>query len=662
MDIRFSLTEGKGKKHLFIGNEALVRGALECGVGFVAQYPGTPTSDIGETFQKILREEPELQKYLTHLWSANEAIATSSCAGAAWSGVRALNPMKHVGMNVASDPLSVIALNGPSPGALVIVVGSDPGSLGSHQEQNERFYSWMLHTPMIEPHSPQECHDWIKIAFELSEKYDVPVNFRMSTRSAHSRGIVEIDDLVLPGKKNREYEFERNTAKFCSLPPYAIDNHVRLYERIEKIIDAIPGLGLNKIIPGNASTGIITYGIPFGYAMEALHQLNLDDVPILKLGMTYPLNEQEIIDFTKNLEQVIIIEELEPFLEVKIGQILQKHGLVIKIVGKDVFPKHNEFSTGLVASCLASIMGKSLNPRIQGAQNIYNEMKPRIPARFPTFCPGCPERAMLMEIKKATNNLTKPKTIIAGDIGCYVMGIMPPLNISDFIICMSGGLSAAIGLSKKTSDKVIALIGDSTLMHTGLPVLADAVANDADVLLVVFDNRWVAMTGHQPPSGKGKISFEKLCNAIGVSWLKVVDPFDVDATAKAVETGLQKKGLKVIICQRECTLMAKRVFEQERRAMKACNAQFGVKSYQIYNCVMCEKCVELLSCPAIRRTQDEFGNEVMKIDEDRCTLCGVCAQICPHGRIKRTVIHPHLDEQLELRRLEKAMEGGDQVE
>ncbi|MHA1792032.1 MAG: thiamine pyrophosphate-dependent enzyme [Promethearchaeota archaeon] len=650
MDERFSVEQGSGVKFLYTGNEALVRGCLECGVGFIAQYPGTPTSDIGETFSKILREQPDLKEYITHLWSANEAIATSSCAGAAWTGIRALNPMKHVGVNVASDALSVIALNGPSPGALVLVVGSDPGSLGSHQEQNERFYSWMLHTPMIEPHSPQECHDWIKIAFDLSEEFDIPVYFRTSTRSAHSRGLVSIDDVKLPPIKKGK--FERNTAKFCSLPPFAINNHVRLYERISRIQERIPSLGLNKIYPGDSRTGIITSGIPFGYTMEALHQLDLDDIPILKLGMVYPLNEQEIVNFTRDLDTVIIVEELEPFLEVKIGQILQKYNVNVKIIGSEIFPKYNEFSTGLVASCLAKITGKTVNPWIEKSKALHESYKSMIPSRFPTFCPGCPERAMLMEIKKATNNLENPRTIIAGDIGCYVMGIMPPLKISDFIICMSGGLSAAIGLSKKTDDKIIALIGDSTFMHTGLPVLADAVAHDANVLLIIFDNRWVAMTGHQPPVGKGKLSMENICKAMGVKWLRVVDPYLVNQTVSTIKEGLSKDGMKVIICKRECALMAKRVYEQERREYKANNQPFGWRSYQIYNCVMCEKCSELLSCPAIRRVKDEFGNEMMKIDEDRCTSCGVCAQICPNGRIKTTIIQPHLETQLKLRRVE----------
>lgn len=652
IDIRFTPSVGRGNKFLFLGNEALIRGCLEAGVGFIAQYPGTPTSDIGETFKDILAQQPDLQEYIVHHWAINEAVATSSCAGAAWTGIRALNPMKHVGMNVASDALHAITLAGPNPGALVLVVGSDPGSLGSHHEQNERFFTWMHHTPMIEPHSPQECHDWIKAAFDLSETYDVPIYFRTSTRSAHSRGEVEIGDFKLPPKSKGE--FLRSTSKYCSLPPFAINNHVRLYDRIDKFTKAIPGMGLNKVYPGDARTGLISYGIPFGYSMEALHQIGLDDVPVLKLGITYPLNEDEIVSFIKDLDQVIVVEELEPFLEMNLRAIAQKHKIATPVIGSEILPRFNEFSTGLVASAIARLLGRTPSARIQRSQDAFNAFKAKIPARFPTFCPGCPERAMGLAIKKATHDLTDPKTIIAGDIGCYVMLLNPPLRMSDFIICMSGGLSAAIGLSKKTNDRIIALIGDSTLMHTGLPVIADAIANDANVLLIVFDNRWVAMTGHQPPVGKGKIAFEPLIAAMGVSWIKTVDPFEVDKTVRTIQEGLKQDGLKVIICQRECALVAKRAYDAERRALRARNEPCAFDSYQVYNCVLCEKCTDLLSCPAMRRTVDALtGATVMHIDEDRCCSCSVCSQVCPHNRIKRTAYNPHLDTKLQLRRIEK---------
>ncbi|MFX1500709.1 MAG: thiamine pyrophosphate-dependent enzyme, partial [Promethearchaeota archaeon] len=488
-DIRFSKEEGRV---LMLGNEALVRGCLEVGVSYVSQYPGTPTSDIGEYFHQALRDSPELREYLVHHWAVNEAVATSACAGAAWTGCKSLNPMKHVGLNVASDALSVIALNGPNPGAMVVSIGSDPGSLGSHQEQNERFYAWMLHLPTFEPHTPQECKDWVKLAFDLSEKYDLVMNFRMSTRSAHSRGFVKLEPLV---KGITKGEFIRNIPKFNSLPPHAINNHIRLYERIEKLREAIPSLGVNKIISGENKIGIITSGMPFGYTMEALNQLNLDDVPVLKLGMIYPLNYGEIVNFIMNLEKVIIIEELEPFLEMKIAEIAHNHNINVEIIGEKYFPKYNEFSTGLVATSLAKIFNKSPNEQMNKAIDYFNSYKEIIPSRFPTFCTGCPERATLYAILKATNHLEN--TIISGDIGCYVMSFFPPQQCSDLVICMSGGISAAIGMSTKTDQKVIAMIGDSTFFHTGIPPLAEAVGYNSNVLLIIFENSWTAMTGHQ---------------------------------------------------------------------------------------------------------------------------------------------------------------------
>jgi len=412
-DLRFVRENGK---ELMLGNEAIVRGCLEAGVSYISQYPGTPTSDIGEYFHQITRENPEIQEYLIHQWAVNEAVAASACAGAAWTGCRALNPMKHVGLNVASDALSVIALNGPNPGGMVICVGSDPGSLGSHQEQNERFYAWMLHIPTIEPHTPQECKDWIKIAFDLSEKFDLIINLRTSTRSAHSRGFVELEPLQ---KGKLKGEFVRNIPKFNSLPPHAINNHIRLYERIEKLRIEVPKLGLNTIFQGDDKIGIITSGMPFGYTIEALNQLNLNNVPILKLGMIYPLNHKEIVDFIQNLEKVIIIEELEPFLEMKIAEIAHNYKINVDVIGKKYFPKYNEYSTGLITTSLAEIFEQKPKEKINHAIEYFNSYKEIIPSRFPTFCAGCPERATLYSILKATNQLKN--AVICGDIGCYVM-------------------------------------------------------------------------------------------------------------------------------------------------------------------------------------------------------------------------------------------------
>lgn len=633
-DTRFIQDHGKV---LMLGNEAVVRGCLEAGVAYVSQYPGTPTSDIGEYFHQVLRENPEMKDYLIHNWAVNEAVATSACAGAAWTGCRTLNPMKHVGLNVASDALSVIALNGPNPGAMVIVVGADPGSLGSHQEQNERFYTWMLHLPCFEPHTPQECKDYTKIAFELSEKYDLIMEIRTSTRSAHSRGFVELGELKKGMSKGN---FVRNIPKFNSLPPHAINNHVRLYERIEKIRIIIPELKINKVFLGSDRIGIITSGMPFGYTMEALEKLGLTDVPVLKLGMIYPLNYQEITEFLNPLEKVIIIEELEPFLEMKVAEIAHHSKLKVEIVGQEFFPKYNEYSTGLVATSLAKIFNKTPSKQMNEAIEYFNSYGKIIPSRFPTFCAGCPERATLYTILKATNNLEN--TVISGDIGCYVMSFFPPQECSDLVICMSGGISAAIGMSTKTDQNIIAMIGDSTFFHSGMSPLAEAVGYNSNVLLFIFENSWTAMTGHQDDVlrfliNKG-FSIEKICKAIGVPWLKVEDSYNPKRLINTIEQALKVKGLKVIIIKRECGLQAHRWRTSQIRKFKDQGQKVQEVAYQITGCQMCYECARILSCPAIRRTEID-GRETMQIDEDRCIQCGVCYQICPNKAIHKSVVN-----------------------
>ena len=642
-DLRFIKESGKV---LMLGNEAIVRGCLEAGVSYVSQYPGTPTSDIGEYFHQVLREFPEFQEFLVHQWAVNEAVATSSCAGAAWTGVRAFNPMKHVGLNVASDALSVIALNGPNPGGMVIGVGSDPGSLGSHQEQNERFYAWMLHLPTIEPHTPQECKDWIKLAFDLSEKYDLIINFRTSTRSAHSRGYVNLNPLR---KGKSKGEFIRNIPKYNSLPPHAINNHIRLYERIERLRTDLPKLKLNKIYEGNNKIGIITSGMPFGYTMEALNQLNLNDVPILKLGMIYPLNYEEIINFVHNLDKVIIIEELEPFLEVKVSEIAQTNKVKLEVLGSQYFPKSNEFSTGLVANSLAKIFGVSPNNSMLNAINYFNSYKDMIPSRFPTFCAGCPERATLYSILKATNQLEN--SVVCGDIGCYVMSFFPPQQCSDLIICMSGGLSAAIGMSTKIDQKVLAMIGDSTFFHTGLSPLAEAIGYDSNILLIIFDNSWTAMTGHQNDVLryliKKDFSIENVCRALGVPWLRVEDSYNPKKLTKSIEEALNTKGLKVIVVKRECGLQAHRYRMRQIKLITDQGKKVKEEIYHITGCQMCHECSRILSCPAIRRIELD-GYETMQIDDDRCIRCGVCYEICPNSAIHKSIINL-LDQEVPFR-------------
>ncbi len=380
--------------------------------------------------------------------------------------------------------------------------------------------------------------------------------------------------------------------------------------------------------------------MPFGYTMEALDQLGLNNVPVLKLGMIYPLNYKEISEFLQDLEKVIIIEELEPFLEVKVSEIAHHQNLKVKVIGQEDFPKYNEFSTGLVATSLAKIFNKTPSEQMTKAIDYFNSYKEIIPSRFPTFCAGCPERATLYSILKATNQLEN--TVISGDIGCYVMSFFPPQECSDLVICMSGGISAAIGMSTKTEQKIIAMIGDSTFFHTGMPPLAEAVGYNSNILLIIFENSWTAMTGHQDDVLRYLInqgfSIENICKALGVPWLKVEDSYNPKKLTRSIEEALKTKGLKVIIIKRECGLQAHRWRMSQIRKLEAKGEKIQDVTYIVTGCQMCHECSRILSCPAIRRTEiDE--RETMQIDDDRCIRCGVCYQICPNGAIHKSVIH-----------------------
>jgi indolepyruvate ferredoxin oxidoreductase alpha subunit len=360
----------------------------------------------------------------------------------------------------------------------------------------------------------------------------------------------------------------------------------------------------------------------------------------MKLGMIHPLDYAQVADFAKDLDRVVVVEELEPFLEVKLGEVFHREHVQAEIIGSQVFPKYNEYSIGLVASCLAKVFDISsagIGAKIGDAQEHFAQYSPIIPKRFPTFCAGCPERNTLYAIRKATNNLEN--TVIAGDIGCYVMSFYPPLEMSDWIICMSGGLSAAIGTATQTKQNIIAFIGDSTFLHTGMAALADAVANDSNLTLVVFENNWVAMTGHQPVLGltDGKLSIEAIAKAIGARWVKIADPQKVSATEDLFRAAAKEPGVKVIIVQRECKLQASRFRASQVRKLESEGKEVRKTSYIIENCRMCGECFEKLACVAIRRAKDEVGDTVMQIDDDRCNLCDVCYQICPNNAVKRSV-------------------------
>ncbi|MHA1753215.1 MAG: thiamine pyrophosphate-dependent enzyme [Candidatus Helarchaeota archaeon] len=633
------LSNEKNKRVVLTGNEAFIRGALEAGVSFVSQYPGTPVSDVGVTFGKLARVVPNLY----FQWASNEATSLEAAAGASWSGIKALCPMKHVGVNVASDPMSVIAINGPlsstGQGGLVILAGGDPGSLGSHCEQNDRFYTWMLHMCHLEPSNVQEAKDFMVEGYKISSKFDVITYIRTTSRISHTREDITLGEIKF--NQSLEGNFERNIPKYCSLPPHCIENHRKVYERMERIESY--SKKFNTIIPGDNKLGIITAGVPFGYVIEAVRKLKLKNVPILKLGCINPINKEQVIKFCENQETILIVEELEPFIEVDIKRIVQEAGLSVKIFGHEYVRKYNELSVVDVVQSLSKITGVSIGYNEQKILQKYNKYLNLIPPRFPVFCAGCPERALIYSIKKATD---EENTIYAGDIGCYVMSFFPPLKITDWVICMGGGLGASVGAAKVNKKPVLALMGDSTFYHTGLPAIVNAVYNKSNVLLFILDNKWTGMTGGHPNPNSGingmgetveKQNIAEIVKSLGVKWVRTVDPYQPKIMINTIKDALKINGLKVIISQRECML-------QYQKLNREILLKSPRKVYYWINpdrCQMCGECFEQLCCTALKRTEIN-GREVMQIDQARCTNCGVCQKICLNSAIVKTEINVHL--------------------
>ncbi|MHA1301208.1 MAG: thiamine pyrophosphate-dependent enzyme [Candidatus Helarchaeota archaeon] len=645
------MTESVNERVVMLGNQAIIRGALEAGVQFVSQYPGTPLSDIGTMCTELLRSKVLPGFYFQ--WAANEAASIQAAAGASWSGIRSMVPAKHVGINVLADSLCVIALNGPTSsygeGGIVIIAGGDPASLGSHCEQNERFYSWMFHLLHMEPSDVKDCLEWIPELYTISQEFDLVGFFRVTSRVAHTRQDVIIKN-KLPKFEDKKGYFEKNIPKYCSLPPHCVNNHVRLYERMDKFKKSPYSKKFNKIIPGDSKLGIITAGVPFGYTMEALRILNIRDTPVLKYGVINPLDEDQFLKFSENLDKIIIIEELEPFIETQIKRIAQENGVSIPIKGHEIVRKWGELST----SDLVQILGKEINREISTYNKILDKAtkyQQLVPPRPPTFCAGCPERSLLYAIDKAVD---KKKTIIAGDIGCYVMSFFPPHELTDWVICMSGGLGAAVGASIKTNQDIIAFVGDSTFYHTGLPILISAVYNGANVTLIIFDNSWTAMTGgHENPNTPPKLraanllenpiqfDLKAILKACGVKYVRVIDPYKPKSAIHTIMDAMKHKGIKAIISRRECGLRYGRRLRAEKYRWLSQNKPFSQIIYQVIpeRCELCKECTQILCCTALS-IEEKDGIKCVQIDEARCNRCGVCFQICPNSAIRMTVINP----------------------
>ena len=573
-------------KKLMLGNEAVARGMLEAGCSVVSSYPGTPSTEITEYAAKYDEIYCE--------WAPNEKVACEVAFGASLAGSRAACCMKHVGLNVAADPLFTLSYTGVN-GGLVICVADDPGMHSSQNEQDSRHYAEAAKLPMLEPSDSAEAKEFTKLAFELSEKYDTPVIFRTCTRIAHSQCAVSLDEPIAAPKK----EYVKNPQKYIMAPANAIRRHPVVEARQAALVELAETSDLNRVERGsNSSLGIITSGTCYQYVKEIYG----DTVSVLKLGLVNPLPTKLILDFAASVDRVVVIEELDPVIE--------NHckALGIKVDGKNIFPICGEFSQSLIAKVMGVDTPEFVTP------------EEAAPVRPPVMCAGCPHRGLFYV-------LAKKKINVLGDIGCYTLGSAAPLNAIDSVLCMGASVSGLHGFNKasgaEAEKKTVAVIGDSTFMHSGMTGLANIAYNGTNSTVIIVDNSITGMTGHQqnPTTGyniKGdpatKIDLEALCRALGINRVRVVDPYDLKATEKAITEEISADEPSVIISRRPCALL---------KYVKAKPAL----TIDPDKCKTCKACMKL-GCPAI-----SIKNGKAVIDATLCVGCGICNQLCAFGAI-----------------------------
>lgn len=563
-----------------LGNEAVARGAYEAGATVASAYPGTPSTEITENIAKYDEIYSE--------WAPNEKVSMEVAIGASIAGARSICAMKHVGLNVAADPLFTVSYTGVN-GGLVIVVADDPGMHSSQNEQDSRYYARASKVPMLEPSDSQECKDYVKIAFEISERYDCPVIVRLSTRIAHSQSNVELGEKV--DFKLKEYR--KDFDKYVMMPAMARKRHLVVEKRMAELKEFSNDGNLNKIEWGSRDIGVITSGAAYQYSREAF-----GDVSFLKLGMVHPLPEKLIEEFAGEVKELYVVEELEPFIEEHIKR------LGISVIGKDRLPVTGELSSQIIRE-------KMLGEKVQ----IVPKVNDASPVRPPVMCPGCPHRGMFYVLKKL-------KLIVSGDIGCYTLGALPPTECIDTCICMGASVSAVHGMEKargrEFEKKSVAIIGDSTFIHSGITGLIDIVYNKGNSTVLILDNSITGMTGHQhnPTTGytiKGEaakqVDLVKLCNAVGVERVRVADPFDLKGFEKVVREETEADEPSVIISKRPCALLKDVVFE-------------GPLKINADKCRKCKMCLSI-GCPSI---VDKGGH--IEINQAICVGCGLCTKLC----------------------------------
>ncbi|HCC59761.1 MAG: hypothetical protein A2402_02590 [Candidatus Staskawiczbacteria bacterium RIFOXYC1_FULL_37_43] len=545
-------------KKILLGNEAIVQGALEAGVDFVSGYPGCPSAEIGDEFLKIAKENGVYAE-----WSTNEKVALEAAIGASFSGLKSLVNMKSFGINVCSDSLLPLAYTG-TKAPMVIVVADDPSCWSSAQsEQDSRGYAYLSHIPVLEPSDPQECRDFTKLGFEISEKFNIPVILMTTTRVSHQKMPVEFNKTN--SKPQKIGEFIKNPHQFSTMPPRVLEMKKELLEKLEKIKAYAQISKINKISknPGSEKFGIAASGVAYLHTLEALKELDLD-IPILKINLFYPLADKTIASFIKKLKKVLVVEELEGYLEKEIKIIAKDNGLNLQIFGKDLLPKTGELNTEEVILALSEILKLKIENSKFNLPASRQELK--IPRRTARLCEGCPYWHIFPVIKR----IAPEGAIFGGDIGCNMIAGLAPHSMHDYLFSMGASLGISHGVKKSVSPdgpKVISLMGDGTFFHAGIPALINAVYNKSNPLVVILDNRITAMTGHQQNPGMGKtgmdenteeLKIEEIAKACGVKHIKVLDPVNTKEFEDTIKEFLDKDEVSLIICKRICKLLEKR--------------------------------------------------------------------------------------------------------
>ena len=573
------------EKRILLGNEAIARGAYEAGVKVSAAYPGTPSTEVSESlvqYDEIYAE-----------WAPNEKVATEVAIGASIAGVRSMCVMKHVGMNVAADPLYTAAYTGVR-GGLVLVVADDPGMYSSQNEQDSRMVARAAMVPIVEPSDSAEAKEFMKYAYDLSEKYDTPVILRSTTRLSHSQGLVELEERAEPF----DIPYERDMAKYVMMPGNAIKRHVVVEARMKQLAEDADSLPINRVEYNDLSVGFITDGIAYQYVNEAMPQAS-----VLKLGLLNPLPRKLIEEFAAKVDKLYIFEELEPVVEEQV-----KSWGITKAVGKEIFTVQGEYSANLIRE------------RVLGQASQVDKAA-QVPARPPILCPGCPHRSVYTVLNKL-------KIHAAGDIGCYTLGAVAPLSVIDTTICMGASISTLHGMEKAKGKEYIknwvAVIGDSTFMHTGINSLMNMVYNQATGTVIILDNSTTGMTGHQDHAATGKtlkgqvvpaINIYGLCRSLGIEHVCEVDAFDQAELERVIKEEVARDAVSVIITKAPCALLKGIKFPNKCRPLPD-------------KCKKCGACLRP-GCPALTKNEDG----TISIDETMCNGCGLCKQLCKFDAI-----------------------------